>query len=530
MKKTLALAMALCVLMTALPLAVSAEGETRFGEGVTLTAMLRNEGNFTDIDSNAFTLYMEEKTGVHIDFTILQNEVADERMNLMLGSGNYADMIFNHISIDQMMMYGMEDKMFIPLNDYIEGSTYYKPVTEKYPTLVTDLMLPDGNIYGMSGVEEQFHGMEQAGKLHLNMTWLKNLNLEVPTTTEEFADVLRAFKEQDANLNGDPNDEIPMTGCMPDWGSYPHFMLMNAFCSYTCWGDMIFFNEEDKTLMPVWEQEHFKDGLKYVAGLYAEGLIDPAAYTQDGNALSALLAGDTQTVGAYNRGHMGTDFYENSGAEAFEMIMPLTGPYGRCGIPWNEENKQTVAQLVITDRCQQPDIAFQWADFLFSEEASNSQMYGKLGEAWDYATEGTTLTGKPAEFVALPGYRDVDPNTRWGFQRLGQHDFQTRMAMSEDKYDPDNYIYRLGLQSASLRDYALNHTINVEIDTENSEEYGQLGAALTTYYQQATIEFIVGRRDVDADWDKFLADMDNLQWNRYFEIYQDSFKNSKYAQ
>ena len=34
----------------------------------------------------------------------------------------------------------------------------------------------------------------------------------MPTTTEELREVLRAFKEQDANGNGDPNDEIPLSG------------------------------------------------------------------------------------------------------------------------------------------------------------------------------------------------------------------------------------------------------------------------------------------------------------------------------
>ena len=34
----------------------------------------------------------------------------------------------------------------------------------------------------------------------------------VPQTTDELFDVLTAFKEQDANGNGDPNDEIPLAG------------------------------------------------------------------------------------------------------------------------------------------------------------------------------------------------------------------------------------------------------------------------------------------------------------------------------
>ena len=40
----------------------------------------------------------------------------------------------------------------------------------------------------------------------INQTWLDNLGLEMPTTPEELYTVLKAFKEQDANGNGDPGD------------------------------------------------------------------------------------------------------------------------------------------------------------------------------------------------------------------------------------------------------------------------------------------------------------------------------------
>ena len=41
---------------------------------------------------------------------------------------------------------------------------------------------------------------------------MKNVGLETPATIDELYEVLVAFKEQDANGNGDPNDEIPWSG------------------------------------------------------------------------------------------------------------------------------------------------------------------------------------------------------------------------------------------------------------------------------------------------------------------------------
>ena len=51
--------------------------------------------------------------------------------------------------------------------------------------------------------------------LSINTTWLERLGLEMPETLEEFANVLRAFRDQDPNGNG-IQDEIPFS-FMFDW-------------------------------------------------------------------------------------------------------------------------------------------------------------------------------------------------------------------------------------------------------------------------------------------------------------------------
>ena len=46
--------------------------------------------------------------------------------------------------------------------------------------------------------------------IFINKTQLDNLGLDVPTTLGELKDVLVAFRDNDANGNGDASDEIPM--------------------------------------------------------------------------------------------------------------------------------------------------------------------------------------------------------------------------------------------------------------------------------------------------------------------------------
>ena len=116
--------------------------------------------------------------------------------------------------------------------------------------------------------------------------WLHNLGLDLPTTTDEFADVLRAFRDNDANGNGNPNDEIPLAFKFTDWGGYDHGPYMGAFC-YPLNQQYVLVDNNQVVFLG--NQEGFKEGTKWLAELYGEGLIDPEplSFTQASLAPSA---------------------------------------------------------------------------------------------------------------------------------------------------------------------------------------------------------------------------------------------------
>lgn len=79
------------------------------------------------------------------------------------------------------------------------------------------MTMSDGKIYALPYVEKCVH-CENSSKMWVNKRWLDNLNMEIPTTVEEFENMLIAFKEQDPNGNGIA-DEIPMLSFEGGWHS-----------------------------------------------------------------------------------------------------------------------------------------------------------------------------------------------------------------------------------------------------------------------------------------------------------------------
>ena len=150
----------------------------------------------------------EDAAGVEIEW---QEITADwgQKKGTMLASGDIPDLFIggNVISdADFAQFSGLFQDMteLLPKAPNVQAMFDEKPETKVIATQ------PDGKIYGLPKYQRFWPA--SATRQYINQKWLDNLGLKMPTTWDELYDVLVAFKEKDANGNGDPNDEIPM-----DW-------------------------------------------------------------------------------------------------------------------------------------------------------------------------------------------------------------------------------------------------------------------------------------------------------------------------
>ena len=147
------------------------------------------------------------ETGIEIEWNSILNADWGDRKAVLLAGGDLPDAFMGSIC------FGEADVLrnvgtFIALDEYIdEYMPNFKAILESDPTMKALATAADGHIYGLPSKKPCRPTV--ANQMFINQTWLDNLGLEMPTTYEEFVDVLRAFKEQDANGNGDTTDEIP---------------------------------------------------------------------------------------------------------------------------------------------------------------------------------------------------------------------------------------------------------------------------------------------------------------------------------
>ena len=464
----------------------------------------------SETDPNEFEFFkmMEELTNVHIEWTTIPaGDGAQERLNLMWASGEYPDaVVAGSTTLPSISREYLEDGIIIPVNDLIDK--YMPNLKEHAGEYLAELTYPDGNIYGFPEIKDYYYmGMDQA--VCINTDWLENLNLEMPTTTDEFREVLRAFKEQDANGNGDPNDEIPYSAVSWKWQTSLS-MITGAF-TYPLADRMLVV---DGVVIDPACEDGLKDAIKYLRELYAEGLIDQEIFTQEESTYMAKCKEDPVIVGSSAVWRSGHSFGDDVAEESYVTLPPLTGPDGKSGIYASYVNVSLSTVMYITNACEYPEVLARWIDTLYDPIISLQSCYGPLDTALVKTEEGY-LSTVPEGYSTLGEYL-----TGNHLQHLPQIVDSSLLAPDERFSVQDKIIQdKVYVDSGALY-YGYPRLI---METEEQEEVDLLKTDIAKYQEETICRWISGQGDVDAEWDEYIATLNNFGHERYLEIHQQAY-------
>ena len=125
-----------------------------------------------------------------------------------LVSRDYPDISFNVGSDKQILDAAMGGDIYA-LDELIDSyAPTWKAYLEKDDYARKVVTMSDGHIYSLPIVRDEPSNGGLRDQWLIQKTWLDELNLQVPTTTDEFYEVLKAFKEN-AGTGSIPQDVIP---------------------------------------------------------------------------------------------------------------------------------------------------------------------------------------------------------------------------------------------------------------------------------------------------------------------------------
>ena len=494
-------------------------------EKTTLEIFVSDPATFmADIEENAFTKWYEEKTNVHLEFDKVKGDVR-QAINLKIASGDYSDIFYGFCLARSEQVSYYNQGVFIDMTDLVENHTYYiKNMLEKRPDIKAKMLHTDNKILGIRNIYEDY-AQEYPYVMWVYEPWLKKLGLELPKTTEEFYEMLKAFKEKDPNGNGIA-DEVPLA-CRNMWGNATSFetFLVNPFIFNAKYG---VYNEDGKAVF-MWNKPEFKEAIRYMKRLYQEGLIHMDSFIMDRARVVALGENETPILGCAPAKWTSqfTAGSASSRAEEYVAVPPLAGPDGKARTIYTSVDAGC-SDFNITSSCKNPEVAIKWLDWFYSDE-------GYLKAA---ATSGTRLAKEGEKGLdgeqALYAIDPVEPlpagqiqNSVWGTFALGYVPVEStyKVAVSDDlKKTSENAYNAYNLYKNYGEDKNLEDII---VPDDVSDEYLDLRTAISNEVQSALTSFVIGERSLDDEWEAFVEELDNLGAERYTEIFQNYLDSLK---
>ena len=488
-----------------------------------ITIMCAEPTTLENVDTCYATTYLEERMGAEFVFNFLPSSEWTTKLEIMVTANEeLSDVLFGTTNELIVSKYGANGTFqdLTPL--YNEHSVYMKEAFEANPEYQKLLTFADGKMYSAGRLQQQTH-TDFSYKLFLNKVWMDNLGIKSPETLDEFTEMLRAFRDKDPNGNGQA-DEIVITG--QGTGSYnPFYFIMGSF---TFVNTRDWFQVNDGVLNLCYTTEGWKEGLKYLNGLYEEGLIDPLMFTQDLNQLKAVMQKEGDNIvgvaGAMNGSHL---FTVNEKMLDYVGTSPFKGPDGT---QWAPYQTYTVTHNgFVTKDAKDPVLAFQLLDLCWEKDASMVIRYGEENVDWKWAGEDAVgmfeAAGYPATFELLTGVQSGVQNKWWNVWSPMYLDYTIGNGWAED-FEPLNN-QRLAYNTVALLiDYvpeADKVAGKITYTADESNEIAEIQTNLNSYFKEAMCLFVIGDMDVEADWDEYIEELEALGMNEYLEIAQTAY-------
>lgn len=460
-----------------------------------------------DFDGLPFFDMVEKETNVHINWQLSPDTSWAEKKNLIFASGELPDAFYGHtlLANTDVLKYGSQG-LLIPLEDLIDKyAPNIKKIFEQYPEYKKELTAPDGHIYSLPSIDAAYPDSRDA--LFINKKWLDQLGLDIPTTTDEFYNVLKAFKENDMNNNGKA-DEIPF--------SYNHHQNEGIYSFFGAFGltdvvDHIVMRGDTVLYSAV--QPEYKEAITYFNKLYSEGLIDEESLTHDTNVYFSKIKNPEVTVGAFSAWY--TEHIFGAEPHDYVLMLPLKGPEGHQ--LWNRYSVGILSKgaFAITSANKHPEITMRWIDYSYDPLIGRQAVDGMFGINLQLNDDGTIISLDPPAGMNANEFRH---STTAGSKSVFYRSLDTAItSVPVPGNVPKSEIDKL-YQPYLVENIYPQLFFTAEEDDQRIKYFTDIDA----YASKMAASWML-RGGIEKEWDAYVETLNNMGLEAMMDIYQTAY-------
>lgn len=468
---------------------------------------------------------IQENTGIDLDFEVVcgTNDEIQAQYLAMIASGNYPDVLqwlHNECytgGVDQLY----KDGVIIELNELIENHMpNLKKILEENPNLAKDLANDDGQYLYFSKLNpmestEDILSVCYWGFL-MRQDWLDNLGLEVPTTIDEWYEVLKAFKTQDPNGNG-MDDEIPFDAGASGLSLFlPAFDITTGVCIDPATNKVQYGEYTEK----------YKEFLTTMNKWYSEGLI-ANAYDESYN----LVGSDVTDANIYGDIAGSWKGLANNWEQRLPGILEKNANADLVAVPWtlsqytantkytpnNQYSTLDRLSICISVDCKYPEAAAHIIDYMYSEEGGVYLTWGIEGESYTVDANGKRQWTDEAN--ANTSYYDgcfpkkfLYAMAHVSFPRYGANDVNATQS--------EHYIAACELWADC--DTSVVYPRAITVSQEDQQAILGADTDMGAYIREMTAKFITGEEPL-TNFDNYRDTLKKMGIEELIALYQDAY-------
>ena len=458
--------------------------------------------------------FMEQTTGIHIEWDFMTNTALAERAPIMFAGDDLPDVFFKQyaVSISNAAKYG-NDGQLVDLAPYLEdfAPDLYKLLSERDQL---KFLTYAGGIWGFPYYFES-EGIRMS-KILVNGKWCENMGIEIPGTWDELTAMMKAFREGDPNGNGDTTDEYPC--CLSSVGHITNavaagkYNLMNRGSSVG--GAYMEADPADpsgNTIRCWYTADEMKDVYKYIKNEWWDaGLLETTLFDTDyWDLCKAKLTTDA--------GGMFGSYATAAGPYVNDFVGMASAP----GETWNyvQGYLSGLTSGLITKNCENVPAMVSYFNYAYTMEGAYLYFLGIEGESYTIDDAGhVTLS----EIITNhPELEQEQAHLRWSYYSGGGN---PGLATDETFKGGETHIVSLNANN-NFRPATEGLTIweNIPLNDVQTEAVNTVKGDIDTVIAEYRAAFITGEKDIDADWDAYLADMEAAGLSTYLAAYQAAY-------
>ena len=458
---------------------------------------------------------LAKEADIDIEWQIYYSNDFGEQKALLFASDDLPDAFFGSCGLGDSDIVQNKEKL-LELTDLINEETMpnLMKIFEEDPTMRMACTDRNEQIYSLP--KKIPFRPKLNSQNYINKEWLDNLNLEMPTNYDELKEVLIAFKEQDADGDGDPNNEIPISAYKPGYGS----VLLDSFDLIERGDEHMSLDANNKVVF-VPTQDHYKEAVKYLRELWKLGVMDEEYFTQEGSMYTAKLQkeGGSQ-IGIFSG--WTADPWAGPNTKQFVQMPTLESP-------WGTKNAQSIAsteysdkELILNINCPNPEKVLRWADLFYDDLVSLQTFYGSI------STGQIKDNGDGTYELLTPKDNTLDTSAWWYSPRdfgpkYMRKEFEEKVTLPTDQGDG------LKLAEDALNaQYADNPNLlhawpgTIKFTDDEINERTALNVDINSYVEAQWAHWIT-EGGVEEEWDDYLQQLDAMGLQRLIEIDQGAY-------